>query len=438
MDHVSAILERLMALHPKEMDLSLGRIKRLLRWLGDPHEQLPPVIHVAGTNGKGSTTAYMRAMIEADGRTAHVYTSPHLVNFRERIRIGRAGGGDFVSDEMLVNALQHCEAVNAGEPITYFEITTAAAFHLFAQNPADFLLLEVGLGGRLDATNVVARPIVTVISSISLDHERFLGDRLDGIAREKAGILKPGIPVVMAPQVDPVRAVIEAEAAKIGAPSVVGGQDWTVWQEHGRLIYQDQDRLLDLPPPCLIGQHQFVNAGLAIAALGAADLNIGVAAIEKGLQTADWPGRMQRLTSGTLVDLAPANSEIWLDGGHNPGAGAAIATVMADLEDRVSRSLVMIVGMLNTKDPVGYFRPFDGLARHVLTVPITGSEAGRDPHDLAAAARQAGLSAEPCTDLPAAIGALGRFTGDQGLRVLIGGSLYLAGEALGTNGTPPQ
>jgi len=438
MDHMSAILERLTALHPKEIDLSLGRLLKLLGKLGNPHHKLPPVIHVAGTNGKGSTTAYLRAILEADGRAVHSYTSPHLVNFRERIRLGTPGRSAFVTDEALVDQLLKCEEVNGGDPITYFEITTAAAFLLFAEHPADVLVLEVGLGGRLDATNVVEKPLVSVISSISMDHEKFLGDRLEGIAREKAGIFKPGVPGVTAPQEDLVRDVLEDEAARLGAPLTIGGQDWTAWSEHGRMVYQDLDQLLDLPPPDLYGQHQFGNAGLAIAALRTAGLNIPTSAIEAGLRSVVWPGRMHHVATGTLYDLAPIGAEIWIDGGHNPGAGQVIATAMADLEDRVSRPLIMIAGMLTTKDPVGYFRPFEGLARHVLTVPITGSDAGHDPLELAEAALRAGLTASPCESLISAVGQLADFNAPEGLRVLIAGSLYLAGEALATNGTPPE
>lgn len=439
MDHASAILERLIKLHPKEIDLSLDRIDRLDAALGHPERRLPPVIHIAGTNGKGSVTATMRAILEAAGRSVHVYTSPHLVRFHERIRLGRADGpGRFVDDAELVDALNRAEAANDGNPITLFEITTAAAFLLFAEHPADVLLLEVGLGGRLDATNVIEKPLASVITSISLDHEKFLGATLKEIAGEKAGIIKRGVPVVSSPQDEVAAQVIERTAARAGAPLLLGGQDWTVSEERRRLVYQDEGGLLDLPPPRLIGRHQYENTGTAIAALRAAGLWPGSPAAETGIGAVDWPARMQRLTTGKLIAEAPAGSEIWLDGGHNPGAGGAISNVMADLEDRVSRPLFLITGMLTTKDPAGFFRPFAGLARHVFTVPVFGSDSGRDPGELAELARRAGLSAEPVGGVRTALRLLAenwRF--EPPPRILICGSLYLAGDVLSQNGTPP-
>ena len=358
MDRSTAILERLLKLHPREIDLSLGRIERLMADLGHPERRLPPVIHVAGTNGKGSTTAFMRAMLEADGKRVHVYTSPHLIRFHERVRLGARGGGFLVDEDELADALVHAEKINDGREITQFEITTAAALDLFARHPADVLLLEVGLGGRLDATNIVKAPLAAVITSISLDHEKFLGDTLALIAAEKAGIMKRGRPVVVAPQSDEVLAVIEHEAAVRGAELFIANQDWVALAERGRLVYQDEDGLLDLPSPRLTGRHQFTNAGTAIAALHRAGLAPAVAAIEAGLASVEWPARLQRLTAGALVQRARTGSEVWLDGGHNPGAGLVVAEAMADLEERVPRPLFLIVGMLNTKDPVGFFRPF--------------------------------------------------------------------------------
>lgn len=438
MDHASAVLERLVRLHPKEIDLSLGRIERLLAALGHPERALPPVVHVAGTNGKGSTTATMRAILEAGGRSVHVYTSPHLCRFHERVRLGAPGGGRFVDDARLVEALKRAEAANRGAPITLFEITTAAAFLIFAEEPADVLLLEVGLGGRLDATNVVDRPEASLITSISLDHEKFLGATLADIAAEKAGIIKPDVPVVVAPQPPEVLAIVERVAARARAPVFAAGREWSAAEERGRLVFQDEDGLLDLPPPRLVGRHQFGNAGIAIAGLRAAGLWPGLAATEAGLGRVDWPARMQRLTHGRLVETAMPGAEIWLDGGHNPGAGEAIASVMADLEERVPRPLFLIAGMLSTKDPVGYFRPFAGLVRHVFAVPVFGSESGRDPAELAGAARTAGLSAEPVSGVKTALRLLAegwRF--EPPPRILICGSLYLAGDVLAQNGTPP-
>ena len=438
MDHASAILQRLIGLHPEEIDLSLGRVERLLAALDHPERRLPPVIHVAGTNGKGSTTATMRAILEAAGKGVHVYTSPHLVRFHERVRLAAPGGGRYVDDAVLVEALNRAETANDGAPITLFEITTAAAMLLFAESPADALLLEVGLGGRLDATNVVDRPRASVITTISMDHEKFLGSTLAEIAREKAGIIKRGVPVVASPQLPVVSEVIRRRAARLGAPLKQGGEDWNFAEERGRLVYQDEDELIDLPPPKLIGRHQYVNAATAVASLRAAGLFPGATAAETGFAQVEWPARMQRLTQGRLVDVALKGAEIWLDGGHNPGAGEAIANVMADLEERVPRALFLIAGMLSTKDPVGFFRPFAGLARHVFTVPVFGTDSSRDPIELAQAARAAGLSAEPTSGVRTALRLLSegwRF--EPPPRILICGSLYLAGDVLSQNGTPP-
>jgi dihydrofolate synthase/folylpolyglutamate synthase len=427
-----AILERFRTLYPREIDLSLDRMRVLMERLGHPELRLPPVVHVAGTNGKGSTVAFMRAMLEAAGRRVHVYTSPHLVRFHERIRIA----GAFVDEDALVEALLAAEKANAGAPIPQFELITAAALILFADHPADFTLLEVGLGGRYDATNVVAAPLVGVITSISMDHEKFLGSSLAGIAAEKAGIIKRGRPVVVAPQVPEVADVIDKEAERLAAPLFLANQDWVARGEHGRLVYEDGDGLLDLPPPRLPGRHQYTNAGTAIAALRRAGIAPPVAAIEAGLAAVDWPARLQRLTSGALMAHVPPGAELWLDGGHNPGAGAVIAEAMADLEERAPRPLVLVAGMLSTKDPVGFFTPFAGLASRVLTVPVPGSEAGRDPSELAAFARDTGLPAEAADGFVEALDRIAA-AGDAPPRILIVGSLYLAGAVLAANGTPP-
>lgn len=439
MERSSAILERLLKLHPREIDLSLDRVEALMATLGHPERRLPPVIHVAGTNGKGSTTAFMRAMLEAAGKRVHVYTSPHLVRFHERIRLGAVGGGRFVDEDELADALIRVEGINDGTAITQFEITTAAAFELFAANPADVLLLEVGLGGRLDATNVIDAPLATVITSISIDHEKFLGDNLTAIAHEKAGILKRGRPAIVAPQADAALIEIEEQADRKRAELFVANRDWVAYAERGRLVYQDDDGLLDLPSPRLVGRHQFTNAGTAIATLRRSGLGLPVSAFEVGLGTVEWPARLQRLTGGPLVAKARKQAELWLDGGHNPGAGLVVAEAMADLEERVPRPLVLIAGMLNTKDPVGFFRPFAGLAQRVYTVPVPASAAGRDPAELAAAAGEAGLAAEPAPDVETA---LDRIADDptigQPPRILICGSLYLAGAVLAANGNPPR
>src|SRR5438552_7044112 len=318
MTAIDSIVARLTALHPKLIDLSLDRMWRILDSLGHPERRLPPVIHVAGTNGKGSTIAFLRAILEAAGLRVHVYTSPHLVRFNERFRLGRAGGGVLVSDEELATALTECEAANGSAPIPVFEIETAAAFLLFARHPADALLLEVGLGGRLDATNVVERPLATAITPVSLDHAEYLGDTLAKIAAEKAGIFKRDVPAIVAAQPRAALAVIEQAAARVGAPIKIAGEDWTATEERGRLVYQDDAGLLDLPPPKLYGRHQFENAGVAIAALRAAGaIALPSVAFETGLGKADWPARMQRLSHGALPTLLPAGAELWLDGAHN-------------------------------------------------------------------------------------------------------------------------
>jgi dihydrofolate synthase/folylpolyglutamate synthase len=435
---LDSLLQRLTMRVPTGWNLGLDRITALLAKLGDPHRRLPPVIHIAGTNGKGSVTATCRAILEAAGMRVHVHTSPHLVRFNERYRIGQPGGGVLADDATIAAAILEAERVNAGAPITFFELLTVAAFLLFAEHPADVTLLEVGLGGRLDATNVIPPPLAAIVTTISFDHEHFLGNTLAGIAGEKAGIIKPGTQVVVAaPQVDEVADVLELAAAKAGAPLLLGGQDWTATLEEGRMVLRDAAGLVDLAPPRLIGRHQIVNAGTAIAALRAVGLAPSADVIDKGLAAVDWPARMQRLASGPLVARAPAGAEVWLDGGHNPGAGLAIADLMADLEERVPRPLVLIAGMLETKDPVGFFRPFAGLTRQVVTVPIPGDHKARSPDSLAASARLAGLDAVPEASVAAALGRLASATWDVPPRILICGSLYLAGEVLRDNGTIP-
>ena len=434
----NSIVARLTALHPKRIDLSLDRVQKLLAALDHPERKLPPVIHVAGTNGKGSTVAFLRAILDAAGLRVHAYTSPHLVRFNERFRLGEPGGGRLVSDEELASTLEECEGANAGNPITVFEITTAVGLMLFARHPADVLLMEVGLGGRLDATNVVDRPAATVITPISLDHLEFLGDTLEKIAFEKAGIIKPGVPAIVAAQRQEALAVIERQAARLKAPLKIAGEDWTATEERGRLVYQDSDGLLDLPPPRLYGRHQFENAGLAIAALRSIDkFRIPPAAYEAGMTKADWPARLHRLNQGRLVELAPAGSEVWLDGGHNPDGGRAIAAALADLEERVSRPLVLIVGMLSTKDCGGFLSNFTGLARRMIAVPVPGAEKGLAAETVADAARAIGLPATSRDNLTEAFDAVRKLDLDPPPRVLITGSLYLAGEVLRENGTPP-
>jgi dihydrofolate synthase/folylpolyglutamate synthase len=427
------ILERLLALHPKRIDLVLDRIERLLAALGHPERKLPAVLHVAGTNGKGSTCAFARAMLEAEGLRVHVYTSPHLVRFHERIRIG----GKLIGEEELAATLDECEQVNAGAPITFFEITTTAAFLAFSRHPADALVLEVGLGGKYDATNVIGNPRVTAITPVGLDHQEFLGNFLADIAAEKAGIIKPGVPVILGVQDDIPRDVISRRAEALGAPLCVYGQDFFAHQEHGRMIYQDDKGLLDLPPPRLVGRHQIDNAALAIAMLRQADWG-SEAAFEKGLRSVEWPARMQRLSRGPLINLAPSGAEVWLDGGHNPHGAAVVARAIADFEERTPKPLYLICGMLKTKDAVGFFSAFHGLARHVVTIAIEGEEASRGAGELYDAARAGGLDASPADDPEDAmmqVSAWSRARPFEGPpRILICGSLHLAGRVLAENG----
>jgi len=434
MTPVDSILERLLALHPKRIDLSLDRMRRVLERLGSPEKRVPPVIHVAGTNGKGSTIAFLRAMLEAAGKSVHVYTSPNLVRVNERFRLGSRAGGLLVADHELVAALAECERANGDAPITLFEIETAAAFVLFARSPADYLLLEVGLGGRLDATNVIERPLASVVTPVSMDHVEFLGDTIEKIAAEKAGIFRAGVPAVIAPQTDLIAAVLERHAERARAPLHAAGRQWHAGVEHGRLVYQDEKGLLDLPPPKLFGRHQFDNAGTAIAALRAAGVRLPAKAIEQGLMRAEWPARLQRLTSGQLVSLAPLGAELWLDGGHNADGGRAIAAALGDLEERVSRPLVLVVGMLSTKDRSAFLHNFTGLVRRVFGVPIH-QDKGVPADEIAASARAAGMPADATESIEDALTKIGALGFDPPPRILITGSLYLAGEVLAANGT---
>jgi dihydrofolate synthase / folylpolyglutamate synthase len=436
MTPVDSILSRLLALHPKRIDLSLDRMWHVLERLGHPQRRVPPVIHVAGTNGKGSTIAFLRAMLEAAGRNVHVYTSPNLVRVNERFRLGGPGGGLLVSDEELADALAECERANGDAPITLFEIETAAAFVLFARHPADVLLLEVGLGGRLDATNVIENALASIVTPVSMDHLEFLGDTIEKIAAEKAGIFRKGIPAVIAPQNATASAVLERQAERVRAPLHVAGQHWHANVENGRLVYQDEQGLLDLPPPKLYGRHQFDNAGTAIAALRAAGIRLPVKAMEQGLTRAEWPARLQRITSGKLMALAPVGAELWLDGGHNADGGRAVAAALGDLEERVSRPLVLIVGMLGNKDRDGFLRNFTGLVRRVFGVPLA-QEKGTPAADIAGAALTAGMPADAAGSVEEALAAIRRLGFDPPPRILITGSLYLAGEVLAANGTEP-
>ncbi len=429
----SALLNELKQLHPKLIDLSLGRIERLLGKLGDPHKRLPPVVHVAGTNGKGSTTAFLRAILEAADARVHVYTSPHLVSFHERILLaGPDGSARPINEDSLVDVLVRTQAVNDGDDITQFEITTAAAFLAFAETPADVLLLEVGLGGRLDATNVVPRPILSLITPISIDHADKLGATLTEIAGEKAGILKAGVPAIISRQPDEAADVIDATARELGAPLQVWGRDFDAYEQNGRLIVQRDEQVVDLPMPALVGPHQIVNAGTAVVAAMqlAKSFDIDERALEIGLTETQWPARMQRLSGGPLFDILSYGSELWLDGGHNPAAAEVLAQTAADLEERSPRPLFLVVGMMGLKDVEGFIARFQGLARSVHAVPIPGAhEAPLQPDAIVAAAQSLGMTAAMADTVEAALLAIDRqHMGPK--RVLICGSLYLAGHVL--------
>lgn len=417
------ILARMMALHPKVIDLTLDRVWRLLDALGNPQNDLPPVIHIAGTNGKGSTQAMIRAGLEAAGHRVHAYTSPHLARFHERIRLA----GDLISEPALTTLLDECEAANAGADITYFEITTCAAVLAFARTPADYTLLEVGLGGRLDATNVVDRPALTAITPVSMDHESFLGDTLPKIAAEKAGILKRGVTCVVGPQADAGLEVIEATAQRVGAPLLASGQHWHAAPERDGMIFQDDTGLLDLPRPVLPGAHQIQNAGIALAALRA--LGIGSEACTAAVTQARWPARLQRLRAGPLVDIAEASgAELWLDGGHNPAAGQALAAALAAMD---GRAVHLICGMLNTKDVRGYLGPLARDAAALWAVSIPGETNTLPAAETAAAAQDVGFAATTSTDLETAVRQAVQAAPQA--RILICGSLYLAGQVLREN-----
>ena len=420
------VLERLGRLHPKLIDLSLGRIERLLAALDYPQEKLPPVIHVAGTNGKGSTIATLRACLEAGGYRVHAYISPHLVRFHERIRLA----GQMIEEEALIALLEECERANGGTSITYFEITTAAALLAFARTPADVVLLETGLGGRLDATNVVRCPAVTAITPISLDHQAFLGDTIAQIAGEKAGILKPTVPAVVAPQPDAAEVVVEARAIELGAPLSRWEREWRCFALGAGMRFEGEHWRLDLPRPSLAGAHQIENAGVAIGCLEQLrDLPLSAEAVAHGLRQIEWPARLQRLTRGPLVNMMPAGWELWLDGGHNPGAGAVLAEFVAGWGDR---PLYLVVGMLNTKDAGGFLSRLAPHAKALAAVTIPGEQNPLPAETIAAAARSVGLLATTAGSVEAALRDISSSLAPG--RVLICGSLHFAGTVLAANG----
>ena len=412
------ILERMMALHPKVIDLTLDRMWRLLENLGNPQNDLPPVIHIAGTNGKGSTQAMIRAGLEAAGKKVHAYTSPHLARFHERIRLA----GALIDEDHLTEILDECYAKNGGETITYFEITTAAAILAMARAPADYTLLEVGLGGRLDATNVIDQPRLSIITPISIDHEQFLGNTLTKIAGEKAGIIKRRCPVIVAPQPEEAMDVIEVTAKRHHAQIIAQGQHWYIDTERDGLMFQDETGVVQLPRPNLPGDHQIENAGTAVAALRHLGFNEEVC--EAAVSQAHWPARMQKLNTGPIIDSAP-DAEIWLDGGHNPAAGQAIGHHLGTL---AKRPTYLICGMLNTKDISGYLNPIAPHVEKLIAVSIPGEMNTLTAADTAAAARGAGMQAETADDVLSATQEIVK--NDPNARILICGSLYLAGNIL--------
>ena len=429
MSRTDLILKRLLTLHPRLIDLTLDRIERLLEDMGRPQDRLPPVIHVAGTNGKGSTVAYLRAFLEAAGKRVHVYTSPQLVNFRERIRLN----GKLVTAPVLNAALEACEQVNAGQAITYFEITTAAAIKLFAEVPADYLLLEVGLGGRYDATNVVAHPLGAVITPVSIDHVEYLGPTVKIIAREKAGIIKRGAPLVVGRQTEDGLASITEEARRLGVAPFIAGQDFDGFVQNGAMLYQDEAGLLDLPLPALRGAHQIDNAALAIAAARHFGLGLTRAQLAEGLRRVVWPARLSPVR-GKLSALLPPTAELWLDGGHNEAGGAVLAEALRDMNRARPRPLVLIMGTFANKDAGGILAHFGHDPKLVLTVKIPGERASWPARTLADLAIAGGLEARPMRSIEAALKAAAAI---PDARVVICGSLHLAGEVLKKNGTPP-
>ncbi|MCB2112368.1 MAG: folylpolyglutamate synthase/dihydrofolate synthase family protein [Parvularculaceae bacterium] len=426
MNAVEAALERVALRRPALIDLGLGRVHRTLGALGEPQKKLPPVFHIAGTNGKGSTLAFMRAILDASGAGVHSFISPHLVRFNERIVLA----GREISDDAFLDVIKRVDEAAGENDLTFFETITCAALLAFSETPADYLLLEVGLGGRLDATNVIDKPLAAVITPIAFDHQNFLGTSLAEIAREKAGIFRAGALAVVGPQSPEAMAALSAQAQTERAEPFMFGGEWNAWSENGRLVYQDENGLCDLAPPRLNGAHQFLNAGLAVAAIKSAKLPISDDVISDGVSKAVWPARLQRLRQGPLIDQIDAmrDCELWLDGGHNPHAAQTLARAMADFEEKSPKQLVLIAGMQENKDADGFFAPFAGLACSVFTVKANHSGA-RDASSLAEAAERAGLPAHPCGSIEEALG-LAAGSGERPVRVLVCGSLYLAGEVL--------
>lgn len=441
------LIEHLMTLHPKGYDLSLGRITKLLERLGNPQDKLPPIIHVAGTNGKGSFTAFSRALLEAEGYKVHVHTSPHLVSWHERFRIGQVGGGELVEDAAFADAISRVAEANKGEAITVFEILSAVMFLLFSEHPADAVIIEVGLGGRFDATNVIEKPAVSVIMPVSIDHQALLGDTAAKIAFEKAGIMKKRCPVVISKQpFDEAFDVLEARANELRCPISIFGQDFSGFEEHGRFAYQDEEGLMDLPKPALMGEHQYANAATAIRAVRDAGFIISQKAAEKAMRDVYWPGRFQPLPLGKLAKSLTAFDqnympEIYIDGGHNADAANILINIINQLNQREQRPLYLTSAMLNTKDPSAFFTQFKNLAEYAAILPVTSSDAGIPNNQLASIVNESGIIAQSVANIEIAFEKIATAHRakypDKAPRILICGSLYLVGDVLSTNGTPP-
>ncbi|WP_262693773.1 bifunctional folylpolyglutamate synthase/dihydrofolate synthase [Kordiimonas aquimaris] len=423
------VLARLSALHPKKIDLSLGRMHRILAKLGNPEKKLPPVIHIAGTNGKGSTIANLRAIAEAAGHRVHVYTSPHLVRFHERIRVAN----QLIGEEELTSLLERIEQAAGDDPITFFEVTTAAALLAFAETPADLCLLEVGLGGRLDATNVIEAPAAVGITPVSLDHQQFLGETLPEIAAEKAGIIKKGAPLVVGQQKKVGLDVIKDIASLNGVTPLLANDAWhyETMKNGTGILYEDWHGTLNLPTPPLAGVHQTGNAAMAVAIARAQKaVSIPDAAIKAGLGWVRWPARLQEVTSTRFNKILPDGSDLWLDGGHNPAAAETIRTFLQHV-DPVERSVTIVLGMMGPKDAAGFLAPLVGLANQVIAVPIPGEDGGAPAATLAAAATDLGINGIIAKDVESAIKTIST-SADKSRPpfVLIAGSLYLAGSVL--------
>ncbi|WP_297326697.1 folylpolyglutamate synthase/dihydrofolate synthase family protein [uncultured Bartonella sp.] len=436
-NQVETLINSLLKRYPKGFDLSLQRITRLLQELGNPQLKLPPVIHIAGTNGKGSAAAICQALLESAGYRVHVHTSPHLVHWNERYRIGAKSKSKLVDNNSLADAIERVTKANRDEPITVFELLTAVAFLLFSEHPADAVILEVGLGGRFDATNVIDKPAVSLIMPISLDHVAMLGNTVEKIAFEKGGIIKEGVPLVIGKQdSDGAIEVLTRIAKTRHAPFVVYGQNYHAYEDHGHMVFQNENGLKDLPLPSLRGDHQISNSAAAIEAVLQAGFKISDQDIAKAMGNIVWPARMQRIKQGILIDSLPKTVTVFLDGGHNPAGAKVIAQEIRHWKEKGVGPVTMVAGMINTKDSLGYFKQLNGLIDKVYCVPVLSSDNGVPPQQLTKVARSAGIDAEAMLSIEDALQKIAETTPER--TVLIAGSLYMAGDFLKENGTPPQ